>query len=73
MKKTKVLKINTYRVPMSRKEGAYAYIKATSKKEAQIKFDNGEISNVEYDSSFQPDGMHDFEQDGTIELYDEGD
>jgi len=71
MKKIKPLKVKNYIVPMSRTEGAFAHIKATSKKEAIIKFRNGEISRMEYDSSFQPDSMHDFVQDGPIELCEE--
>ena len=69
MTKMNVPKIKTYRVPMSRTEGAYAYIKATSIKEALAMFNNNEIDRMEYDSSFAPDGTNDFVKDGPIERY----
>jgi hypothetical protein len=59
---------NLYKVPMSRKEGAYAYIKASSKKEAQKKFDNDEIDHTVFDSDFSELGETPFTQDGKIEL-----
>lgn len=65
----KVKKINMYRVPMTRTEGAYAYVKATSKKEAQEKFNSDNIDHTEFDSDINP-GIT-FEQDGPIELYDD--
>jgi hypothetical protein len=61
--------INMYRVPMSRMHGAFAYIKATSCKEAQSKFDNDNIDRIEYDEDcgIEPN----YEQDGPVEMYDE--
>ena len=62
-------KVNLYRVPMSKTEGAWAYVKATSVKEAQDKFNNEEIDHIDYDVD---NGIEvNFEQDGKIELYDE--
>lgn len=62
-------KVNMYRVPMTKIEGAWAYIKASSKKEAQKKFDEGEIDHTDYDSDLFPDEIT-FEKDGDLELYD---
>lgn len=60
--------INMYRVPMTKTEGAYAYIKATSMKEAQKKFNNDDIDHIDFDKD---EGIEsNFEQDGKIEVYD---
>jgi hypothetical protein len=66
----KTIPINMYRVPMTRTEGAYAYIKATSIKEAQKKFNNDDYDHeaIVYDSEFGKE--QEFEQDGKIEEYD---
>jgi len=63
-------KLNLYRVPMSKTEGAYAYIRTTSMKKAQEKFNDDDIDHIEYDSDTQ--GIDpEFGQDGKVELYDE--
>jgi len=65
----KAVKVKTYIIPVVCKDCGYAYVEATSKKEAKQKFDDGDM-RVVMDSDLNHDSGG-LKQDGAIEIYEE--